>query len=457
MTARKTDFYDGKPGYAFKNGKFYRFDWREVMVVRGWPDPRAWLKRPSHDWKPTRKFADDWFSMCLYEKCQNPQPVIDDPLDVQAGQLLLPLPAWFLAARHEMSIQRNMLAQDAFFNTIPDVVRSELLPFPDRKWHLLNLFARCPGACELAHGNPALAYALASNWAFRKPAVRQPIRAARSLVRKKQKKILGWLGFPPSETVRRILSKIVPQSLSIERLLYLRDAIPNPAVQKTLAHLPRINAGVLRLAADPRYFPYITPRLLDDVGRNTHYDEPHSSPVGFLFDTLKMANQDEWRHCPKRFSSLNRLLEVHDELARRLRPLLEQRIQERPLEFPAPPFMGTRTIRPILSADELLREGDLMEHCVGSYADDVAVGQISVYRVLEPVRATLSLCRRQEGWKADQLTQSRNARVDSGLRQRLFQELLQSGPYRKGDLWDKNQIPFPFVAESPTDNRFESA
>jgi len=42
-TKRKA-YKAGKPGCAFKNGKFYRFEERQAVVMASWPDPKAWVK-----------------------------------------------------------------------------------------------------------------------------------------------------------------------------------------------------------------------------------------------------------------------------------------------------------------------------------------------------------------------------------------------------------------------------
>ena len=136
------------------------------------------------------------------------------PFVLPDGQMALP----GVTSREERYAKEQYHYQAArcvFVHSLPREVREELRRYAERKWHLLNLFARCPGALDLSRSNPGLAYALASNWAFHKPAVARPIRAARSLVHKKQKAILEWLGFPATEPARRILAKIRPKSLRL--------------------------------------------------------------------------------------------------------------------------------------------------------------------------------------------------------------------------------------------------
>ena len=52
-------------------------------------------------------------------------------------------------------------------------------------WQQVEALIRCgESALDLVRSNPALAYLVASNWVFHQPAVRQPLRSARALLRK---------------------------------------------------------------------------------------------------------------------------------------------------------------------------------------------------------------------------------------------------------------------------------
>ena len=427
--AKRTDkFRPGKYGSFVKDGKLFDFSPLHVLVMAPWPDPRAWVKTSGTGFRVTRKHADDFFRHALLPMDHlAPKPTI-----LPSGQRLL-FPEDDYISYGDQVARYYERCRAPYFDSIPDVVRSDLLRYSNRRWHLFSLFARCPGALDLSLGNPGLCYALANNWVFHRPAVKQPARAARALVMRKQKQILEWLGFPGTEPARRILAKIMPKALRVDSLLYLRDTLRDPEVLKYLAHLDHINAAGLRLVTDPRLRVRITPRLLADVVHDPTQNAPKPPVVGFFFDTLRMEGMLEGRHCPPRFSSLRRLMEVHDDLTRRLpaaRLIDHWRGDAVPIHFPPPPFAGTKLIRPITTPEDLYREGEAMQHCVGTYARDVAEGQYYVYRVVAPVRATLSLrCRWQGTWQADQLYQSRNRPVDTETKERLFQEVLQSGEY----------------------------
>jgi hypothetical protein len=425
----KSDFKEGRSGYAFKNGKLYWFDKRHVLVMSSWPDPRCWFKRRSHGWKASRKWADHLLftgASFLSRQGELDKPVQPGPEVLPSGQYLLPGVYTSQEDRGQVALRRNIATFTGFFDTIPADARAEILKYSDRKWHVLNLLARCPGADDLGRSNPALLYALASNWVFHKPGVKQPIRAARGLVNRKQKQILEWLGFPATETTRRILCKIVPHSLSVESLLYLRNSLEDPYVIKCLSHMERINAGVLRLVTDQKYRSYLTPRLLEEIGLDKAHDEVDPLVFRILLDTLKMSELADGKHCPRQFVSLKRLNAVHDELARQLRPEMFARSNDLPARFPVPTFTGTESIKPIMTPDELFLEGREMKHCAAIYAPLVADGSEFIYRVLAPVRATLSIVNYEGQWRRSQLFQACNKPVAPEVSEGIFESLFRS-------------------------------
>lgn len=431
IMVRDKHFKAGAIGIAFKNGKLYEFTDRHVLVMKGYPDPRGWFKRRSHGFKPTRKFADNVFSQ---ENFLNDTPAVTKPttpFSLPDGQLLLQgikIPE----ERRAWGEYGAYRARTSFTSTIPEEIKQELQKYSTRRWHLLNLFARCTNSLDLSRSNPALCYALASNWVFHQPAVTKPIRAARSLIGKRQTVIQAWLGFPDTESVRKLLAKICPEAVSVESLLYLRDALKNPLCLKLLKHLPKINRQALMIASDRRTIQHSSPRLLMDVVNILDEMGTDGDPVEtidvyrLMLDTVRMANIVEWEDCPRRFTSLKHLQKIHDQLSPLMNAERLRRFNNIPEKFADPPFTGNANILPLMTPEEICQEGYVQRNCVGSYVLPVSDGSEFVYRVEAPVRATLSVAFKSGSWQPSQLFMARNEPVDPDLKRQIFEDLFKT-------------------------------
>jgi len=68
--------------------------------------------------------------------------------------------------------------------------------------------------------------------------------------------------------------------------------------------------------------------------------------------------------------------------------------------YPKPPFPGTKWILPVTHSHILQRESREMHHCVVTYEKEIMQGQVAVYVVLHPQRATLGLQKnRDDTWR----------------------------------------------------------
>ncbi|MDY0148506.1 MAG: hypothetical protein RBT03_00285 [Kiritimatiellia bacterium] len=460
-------FKTGRPGFGCKDGKLYRFEKKSVLVLAPWPEPQAWFKSNRRGWHSSRKRADKVFSGTLFSKdwlnregygfigefcwelwegdpgnpqpgeveqymrChgkrhQSPEDIIEHRRKIREGN------EWCENNKRAVRYVRQLLSP--YFDAIPDEVREDLFRYKNRRWHLFCLFARCPGALDLSRSNPALCYALASHWVFHKPATKWPMRSARSLIVQKQKKILGWLGFPGTETARRIMAKIDPLALNIKRLWAFRRALEDIELSKWLSHLERINEEVMDMVAWRDHRPYLSAKLVKEVSREN--DWVKLSDAKRLFDdTMRMAREMPVVQNHRPIQSLRQLKTFHDLLTQEqhLRWLHGRLAQQRDLHviFPNPPFAGTPTILPVRDLDGLLAEGFKMRHCVAIYEGSIAAGSCYIYRVIKPVRATLQIVlnRERRCWERGELMASGNRPVPEPLASLLFNEVFSSGKY----------------------------
>ena len=364
-------------GFVFDEatGRLFEHTGRGVVVMLPWPSLRAY----------TRLGADaDWKS-CLPET-----PILGGPAAAEP-------------------VRR-------YSENVPQAIRQRVAPFANRHWHLLRWLSRCAQAAEdLLISNPALAYMVASGWEFGSDHERRACEPAPvMLVHRKQRHILGWLGIPPTEALRHIVRKIEPSAAAIPPLLALRRRVVLPEAVKRLAHVPRINAGVLEMAGGAGLLS-ATPRLLEDVSRLP--DDRAADLARTLTDATRM-----WRAVRRReplpvFATAQRIVEIHDGLVAEVNRLGLGSING---DLPDAPVPGTDTILPITSRQMLFEEGRHQHNCVGSYAGRVATGRMAIYRVLQPERATLSLAKRAGRWHIDQLKGACNRPVRPDTRQAVL-------------------------------------
>lgn len=423
----QTKFEQGRFGYACKNGKLYHFNDRHVLVMRGWPQPLAWLKRRSHDWRHDRKFAADLLVQNdgLFWASSWPsylQKRLDDN-----RKYFKPLPA--MEEYEIRALEHDYVAVDDFRSSFPVDIFREARRYGSRRWHMLCLFARCPGALELSVGNPALAFALASNWVFHQPKPTKPMRAARGLIFRKQKKILEWLGFPGTESVRRIFRKMPPATLTVKDLLLLRAALKYDVNHRALSHLPAISPTVIGLMASRQNRGYLGDKFfynLLELEGNANGLSPAIKSLPFLVrDTIRLLDAVRVHRLSRPFMSVAEVKRTHDTLVQvhlqQYRHTIDQGV------FPPPPYAGTRDIVPIVTPVELYNEGVQQYHCCFVFAKDVARGDFFFYRVLKPVRATLLVRREMGRWIFSDIRKACNEMVPDEIRDSILRNLFLSG------------------------------
>lgn len=458
-----------RTGNQFKNGKYFAFRPRDIVVITSWPFPRAYRRTKIKGWTQSRRYGDELlcgFHMLLPEedpvayflRKQFAIPDFEPPdssmrlknlsqhsimqkLLTRLEDIFSPEFPW----PEEFSLEQRRCLKGAanaqivdslYLSGIPKLIREKLAFVYDRRWQLLNLFARCPGSLELYESNPAMAFALANNLVFHKPAVSQPYRAARSLIGQKQIKLAEWMRFPASKRGVRILSKITPGSLSAKSLYFFREAIHDPAVSKLLSHLERINSFVIILVNFQEIRSSLTFNLLHEVSNiskdNWNSIIPNSSFLhstteacgvltGLIIDIKSMRETlgtHQGNQPYPKFRKLSDIYDYHDQLV-----IPVNRVESENISFGPPPYLGTANLLPIENSNELEIEGRLMNHCVASYKEMVMAKQYYVFRVVQPIRATMGIRKAPGGrWIVDQIKGRWNTVIDPYIEKQIVDE-----------------------------------
>lgn len=401
-----------KKGIVFKNGKLFIFRFNKIIVLKGWPDPRSYEKIlmvknfidfVSNDQK-LELYSNGWRH--IRPKIEELIPDLFDWGIIAAEipyryQLSLP----FNGPINESKAEKEREACVRFIENVPLDIKRAITLYSKRQWHMFSLFSRCPGSLDLANSNPSLAFALASNWVFHKPAVKKPLRAARSLLRKKQRFILEWLGYPSKgDIIVNLFRKIELQCLNINFLLYLRDVLKDERNIKILCHLSRVEPYALRLLLHPDTQFMLSPRLMYELS-----DEPDIgcranfySHLEDIFDMLRATGRST---SSLHFNSFKKVNELHDSLVEEINAA---NYNHEAIVFPPAPVPGNNNILPMRDSSQLYIEGKEQSNCVASYVPRVARGSVYIYKLMQPERCTVSLVNRSGKWIISEIKTARN-------------------------------------------------
>ncbi|NWO06074.1 MAG: PcfJ domain-containing protein [Alteromonadaceae bacterium] len=204
-------------------------------------------------------------------------------------------------------------------------------------------------------------------------------------------------------TVNRIeLSPLLPWEL--EDVL---ETLRHTEFIQLLRHHPDIHLNHLRLLRLHRQ--PLWPGMLSLVNNRSS-----TLDIGWVCrmtrDTLTMTNGN--LQPLSRVKSRSALQSLHDRLVRQLnsgvRKDQAEALAQRHGKYPTPPVPAPKGIEPITSWLDLLEEGAVMQHCVGSYDRRVAEGEVFIYRMVKPERLTVSLIYRNNRWMLGEVRRRRN-------------------------------------------------
>lgn len=414
----------------------FKFDDEQLLVSRGnvpshrirlWPRPEAELCGTDGFWE---RFYPE-FRIIGYPPRKPKKKVAANQLEFGLGAV----------ENVDTGLALNKTtAYERLRRTLPTAYAMALAPFQSHQWNMLIFLWFHRRFYELIKGNPALAFLLANRREFNWRIYRKEIKLD-ELTGMKQQKLLELLGLPGTKSMANLLRKIQPASMTPEMLGFLQYIVRQDDILKKLAHIKKINAGVLSLLnTEPRLQAKAAPSLLEEISRsraNNHLP----LAVRRLRESAQWQRELRPGQALPTFRTLEELDTFHhglaEESARLLAQLEAQQAQraaaarnaehnrradeERRREharkllhekFPRPPIAGTEHIQPIETPAGLIEEGNLMHHCVGSYIGSVSAGHMHVYRILAPERATLSISRTPGGhWQVDQLYAAYNRKV----------------------------------------------
>lgn len=385
-------------GASFRNGTLCLAKGMAELRITGVPVPRAVMRRGrAGEWEG---FLPEFRLVHPYRPCAAARRTKPAGGDGGAGaQLHFDFFEDAAANRTDQSLtpaQRRKRAFEQFRFSLPKRDARILEPFRTHQWHLLVMLHFDPATVELAETNPALAFALA-----------QKLNADRELIASlrcggmRQRDLLGVLGLPSSPAAVNLFRKVDPHSVNGDNWPALVEVIGRAASEpkSCLNHLSAINAGVVEILLDPRASRAATRQLLEEVARD-RAENHRGRVVHLITSTLRMQDELRAGRPCQTFQNLSRLHALHEEVTANYRRRVHQLTEANaggPACFPPPPLPGIPgQIEPVTSPSDLVDEGEMQGNCVASYAARVRDGDLYIYRVLHPERATLSITRRSQ-------------------------------------------------------------
>ena len=362
-----------------------------VAELKAWPDPYARMKTADSGWAPIDPILVLQDRNVPYQiaKCRH--------LADKHGQQVFPF--------YHSPDQRRIIDSEGIFwewaGTIPAEIRKLLVPFKNNQWPMLRFLAKKGVAGRaLTITNPALAYALAQ--AFHDSTDMDKLR----LSKMKQREILGYLGFPPTNATKRIFQKIIPGAISASALIKLKRILGDREKQKILSHLSRINAGVIHVISDPGYSAMVSPNFYRDLAKCKNNDFAPAI-IARLNEMKALSEKLEGGDKPlKPFRSMKKL----DDFPAVLMPEFKKaNLKYSEVTFPPPPLPGNDAIVPLTDVVSIVREGRIQKNCVGKYIKDVVKDRSCYfYKVVKPERCTLLLVNVSETWVPLQIMMAYN-------------------------------------------------
>ena len=397
--------------YRFADGALHLVREKSDMIIRGWSPPEAKKRtRISPIWEP---FCPDFQLVRPRRKTISKSGL--SPHEKAAGQMTFeffsdPIHHDPPHSRPQTPGELRKKALEDFRQSLPVEVAESLEPFKIRQWQMLVMMYYDQGSIDLAISNPALAFYLAQK-------LDGDVEKIKSLQcsKMRQREIMEFIDCPATKAGVKLISKIHPGSISQENWRkILRIVCSELSAEKTpLRHISQINFGVMEIVNDPAALNAASANLLEEVSKD-HREKYRGRVVHMIKSALEMQSELKQQRIVSHFPDMKRLCEVHDRISiqyrRRIRQLNSAQLAAEAGIFQDPPFPGEPgKIEPIICPEQLVDEGESQGNCVASYARRMASGNLYIYRVLHPQRATLSIVKKNRGWVVGELEAKYNS------------------------------------------------
>ena len=309
---------------------------------------------------------------------------------------------------------KDLTTQSDFFDHIPNEIAEHVVTYKDSHWELLKALTYFGNNFRtLLKTNPVLGYVIVNlenlnpSYSFY-----NHLAYIEHLLAYKQKEILARAGFPRSERLVKIFSKIEPQLLEVKHLKEFRSQLQtyNSAVRertlKILSHSNSINAKLVEIiSSDPGIIEILTSRGLKELMDSPNYERD-------LKRLEKISSQSKkWHISIPQIEKLSQIKSVSDSLKTKIVLL------KKGSEFPPPPLPDNEYIIALKTPTEMRSWAIKQRNCIRSFNKDVKLGKCYFYKVIyNDEEATLEIKTERHEIKIGELLGKGNKKVSDKVK-----------------------------------------
>ncbi len=267
---------------------------------------------------------------------------------------------------------------EGFFNTIPADISLAVMKYPDSHWQLIkaiNFIGK--DILSVMSTNPTLAYVIINMEKINSSFISyNDIELLKKMILTKHKKILGLCGFPGTEQVVKIFSKIDPGIISIKDMILFRNLLimnseTTKRALKILTFAKIINKNLFNLLL------YHTP-LINLVSNKVIYELVSSK--SFMENKAKLKRihlvSNRLKINIPEIKSLGSINKVYENLLKTVE--IKKRNKK---TFPTPPIEDNYSITAICDKKDLNSWSKQQQNCIRDYARKIYSGHSYFYRV----------------------------------------------------------------------------
>lgn len=277
----------------------------------------------------------------------------------------------------DIEIERKRIEE--FFNTIPENVIQGISKFPDSHWEAIEAFILLGSdILALINSNPVLAYIIINAKKI-SPSIRFSNEAVvlKKMILIKQKEIINKCGFPETNQMVKIFSKMDPGSVNVNDLVSLRNLLMidiqlKERILNILSYAKTINQNLLKLTIyNSPLISLLSNKLFYELAASESFNE-HLIKIKQLY-----FNAKRWQLPAPELTSL---ASINRTFEKQTFAVENRRLQEN--TFPPPPLGDSFYISAICRESDLISWSKRQHNCIRGYTSSIRSKQSYFYRVI---------------------------------------------------------------------------